>query len=94
MSAHIIGHITVKDDVKWAEYCSRVPATIAAWGGELVFRGKKTRVLNGAHPHTDTVVARFPDLEALNGWHDSAAYQALIPLRDAAADVALIAYES
>jgi uncharacterized protein (DUF1330 family) len=94
MPAYIIGHITVKDAVKWAEYCAKVPATFAATGGELVFRGKTSRVLSGAHAHTDTVVARFPDQAALDGWHDSAAYQALIPLRDAAADVVLISYQS
>lgn len=94
MPAYIIGHITVKDPAKWAEYCSKVPATFAAWSGELVFRGKTMAVLNGTHGHTDTVVARFPDRTALTGWHDSPAYQALIPLRDAGADVTLIAYES
>jgi len=94
MSAYIIGHITIKDDAKWAEYRDKVGATIAAWSGELVFRGKKLQVLNGNHPATDTVVARFPDKEALLGWHDSPEYQALIPIRDAGADVTLISYEA
>lgn len=94
MPAYIIGHISIKDPAKWSAYCSKVPATFAAWGGELVFRGKKLTVLNGVHPHTDTVVARFPDTAALSGWHDSAEYQALVPLRDAGADVTLVAYES
>ncbi|HYD97469.1 MAG TPA: DUF1330 domain-containing protein [Noviherbaspirillum sp.] len=94
MPAYIIGHITIKDAAQWAAYRDQVGATIAAWGGELVFRGRKTGVLNGAHAHTDTVVARFPDSAALKRWHDSPAYQALIPIRDAGADVTLIAYES
>jgi uncharacterized protein (DUF1330 family) len=92
--AYAIGHITVKDPDKWAQYCSRVPATLAGWGGELVFRGNRIAVLGGEHPHTDTVVVRFPDAEALNAWFHSPAYQALIPLREHAADVVLIAYES
>ena len=37
---------------------------------------------------------RFPDLEAANGGHDSAAYQALIPLRMQAADVVLLSYDA
>lgn len=94
MPAYIIGHITIKDAAHWAAYRDRVGATIAAWGGELVFRGRTITVLNGEHPHTDTVVARFPDKAALLGWHDSPEYQALIPLRDAGADVTLVAYES
>ena len=94
MPAYIIGHITIKDATQWASYREQVGATIAAWGGELVFRGRKIRVLNGDHAPTDTVVARFSDSAALQGWHDSPEYQALIPIRDAGADVKLIAYES
>lgn len=94
MPAYIIGHITVRDPEKWAEYCARVPATFAAWGGELVFRGRQIGVFSGSHAHADTVVARFPDRAAVLGWHDSAEYQALIPLRDAGADVTLVSYET
>jgi uncharacterized protein (DUF1330 family) len=94
MPAYIIGHITIKDADKWAEYCSKVPATLAAWKGELVFRGKRITVFSGEHAHTDTVVARFPDAAAVAGWHDSADYQALIPLRMSAADVTLISYDA
>lgn len=28
-SAYLIGHITVKNEEKWAEYRSQVPATLA-----------------------------------------------------------------
>lgn len=92
--AYVIGHITVKDPGKWAEYRSRVPATLEPWGAELVFRGRTMAVYSGEHPHADTVVIRFPSAAALSGWHASAAYQALIPLREQAAKVVLIAYES
>jgi uncharacterized protein (DUF1330 family) len=91
-TACLIGHITVKDEALWAEYRSKVPATLAPWGGELLLRGKRVAVLAGEHSYTDVVVIRFPDQAALNGWHASAAYQALIPLRQQAADVVLLAY--
>ena len=92
MSACVIGHISVKDPVKWAAYRAQVPATLAPWGAELLFRGANARILSGEHRHTDTVVIRFPDQVALDGWHASAAYQALIPLRRQAADLDLIAF--
>lgn len=92
-AAVVIGHITVKDPQKWAEYCSRVPATIAPWNAELVFRGKRVEVLGGTHERSDTVVLRFPDIAAANGWFRSAAYQALLPLRHEAAEVDLISFE-
>ncbi len=94
MPAYVIGHITVKDPGKWAEYRSRVPATLAEWQGEVVLRGRRMGVLSGEHRHEDTVVIRFPDAGAVTGWYASAAYQALIPLREQAAEMVLISYES
>ena len=92
MSACVIGHITVKDAEKWAQYRAQVPATLAQWGAELLFRGQTNGVLAGNHAHTDTVVIRFPDPASVNGWYQSAAYQALIPLRQQAADLDLITF--
>ena len=92
MSACVIGHITVKDEEKWAQYRAQVPATLAPWGAELLFRGSCARVLSGKHRHSDLVVIRFPDQAAVDGWHGSAAYQALIPLRQQAADLELISF--
>lgn len=93
-NAYLIGHITIKQPEKWAEYKAAVPATLLPWGGETVFRGKVAGVLAGEHSHTDTVVLRFPDLASLQAWHDSPAYQALLPLRLEASDGVLVAYQS
>ncbi len=94
MTAYVIGNITIQDEVKWIEYRDQVPATLVPWHGEIVLRGKNAVVLGGEHRHTDTVVLRFPDMASAKQWHDSAAYQALIPLRMQAADVDLVSYES
>ena len=87
--AYVVGHITVKDADKWQQYQARVPATLAPWGAELVFRGQKAAVFAGAMPHTDIVVIRFADAQAVETWFHSDAYQALLPLRAQAADVVL-----
>lgn len=92
--AYVVGQITVKDEARWAEYRSKVPDTLAPWGAELVFRGQLGRELHGACPHSDIVVIRFPDQAAVNGWYDSPAYQALLPLRSQAADLVLLSYQS
>jgi uncharacterized protein (DUF1330 family) len=94
MPAYVIGHITVRDPEKWAEYRSQVPGTLAPWDAELLFRGKKSSLLSGEHSHTDTVVLRFSDTESIEQWYNSDAYQKLIPLRTQAADIDLISYES
>lgn len=92
--AYVVGHITVKNPEMWAEYRSKVPETLAPWGGELVFRGKQIAALAGENPHPDIVVIRFPSTTALDQWFSSAAYQSLIPLRQQAAEMVLLSYEA
>ena len=50
-------------------------------------------MLSGSHKHNDTVVIKFPDKEAVNGWYSSPEYRALIPLRKEAAEIELIVFE-
>lgn len=94
MTAFVIGHITVKDPEKWQEYRSKVPATLTPWGGQVVLRGQSVKVLTGEHTHADAVVIQFPDFDSVNGWYHSVAYQALIPVREQAAEMVLICYEA
>ena len=93
-TAYVIGHITVKNPEKWEAYRQQVSATLAPWGAELLLRGALATILAGEHAHRDTVVIRFPDLPSVEKWHTSPAYQALIPLRNEAADVVLLAYRA
>jgi uncharacterized protein (DUF1330 family) len=92
--AYVVGQITVKDESLWAEYRSKVPATLAPWNAELVFRGQQVRALSGECPHADIVVIRFASLADADGWYKSQAYQALVALRQAAAEVVLTTYEA
>ena len=90
--AFVVGQMTVKHPEKWALYRSQVLVTLLPFGGELVFRGEQVQSFSGVNPHPDIVVIRFPSLCDAEGWHGSAAYQALIPLRQEAADVVLTTY--
>jgi len=90
--AFVVGQMTVKQPEKWAHYRSQVLATLLPFGGELVFRGEQVQSFSGVNPHPDIVVIRFPSLDHAQGWHASAAYQSLIPLRQEAADVVLTTY--
>ena len=94
LEAYTIGNITIKDEAKWAEYKSKVPETIIPWGGELVFRGEKLKSYSGDSKHTDNVIIKFPNQQALDNWYQSDAYQALMPIRELAADIDLISYQS
>lgn len=92
--AYVVGHVRVLDAQKWAEYQARVPATLAPWGAELMFRGRQVAAFSGQLPHTDVVVIRFASVADAQAWFSSAAYQALLPLRAQAADVLLLAYQA
>ncbi|HEX5487478.1 DUF1330 domain-containing protein [Limnobacter sp.] len=92
--AYVVGQISVKDSQKWNEYRNLVPATLAPWGAEIVFRGKKAADFALNNPHVDIVVIQFPDLEAAKNWESSGAYQTIVPIRQAAADVMLTAYQA
>jgi uncharacterized protein (DUF1330 family) len=86
--------MTVKNSEKWTQYREQVLDTLKPWSGELVFRGHQVKALSGECTHADIVVIRFPTLADADGWHSSPAYQALIALRQEAADVVLLTYEA
>lgn len=92
MSAYIVGTITVRDEARWARYVEAVAGTFERFGGEVMLRAGAPVSLAGRAHGSRVVVARFADMAALRRWFDSAEYQSLIPLRDAAADVVLTAY--
>lgn len=93
MAAYLVGHIRVRDPERWKHYVAGVPGTLGPFGGQVLFRGRRKAVLAGEHRHELVVVLRFPDPDAIASWHGSPAYQALVPIRDAAADVTLVSYE-
>jgi uncharacterized protein (DUF1330 family) len=93
MTAYIVGTITVRDELQWACYVAGVAETFRRYGGELIFRAMTPVPLAGLAHGERVVVARFADMTALRRWLESPEDQALIPLRDAAADVVLTAYQ-
>lgn len=94
MPAYLVGTIRVSNSESWQRYVERVGATFAPFGGRIVFRGTDPVAL-ARQAHGDRiVVAEFPDLAALRRWHDSPDYQALVPLREAGAEVVLTAYQA
>ena len=94
MAAYLIGHITVKDPLLWRTYVDGVQKSLIPFAAEVVFRGKRATVLAGEHHHQNAVVIKFADQTILQNWYASPAYQALIPIRDQAADGVLISYDA
>ena len=63
-----------------ARYVTEIDATLEPFGGRFVVHGGPVDVREGTLPG-DVIVVEFPDRESARGWYESAAYQAIIPLR-------------
>jgi len=94
MASYLVGHITVKDDELWQKYVSGVQESLLPFDSKVIFRGKLVSVLAGKHEHDLVVVIEFPDQSMLDNWYSSEKYQALIPLRDRAANVVIATYKA
>ena len=94
MAAYLIGQIKVKDEVLWQEYVAGVQESLAPFDAEVVFRGKRDKVLAGQHDKDLVVVIEFSNLSALDDWFNSEKYQSLISLRDKAANVVITTYQA
>ncbi len=93
MSSYLIVHATIKDPDKLKQYGAAASEIVRAHGGEIVTRANVTDVLIGTHDHQICVILKFPDGAALKAWYNSPDYQALVPLRDEAANMVFIAAE-
>lgn len=81
MSAYLIAFAKVKDAARIPEYSSAAGPTVVAAGGSIVTRGK-VRKLAGHFSADSCLIVKFADSASLDAWYQSAAYQALVPLRD------------
>lgn len=92
MAAYLIGQIQVHDEHLWQQYVEGVAASLDTVEARILFRGEKQADLAGTNPRDRAVVVEFADANELDRWFNSEAYQALIPLRDRAADVVITSY--
>ncbi|VAW95579.1 hypothetical protein MNBD_GAMMA21-1490 [hydrothermal vent metagenome] len=92
MSAFFIATVTVKDEEKFKEYAVKSKATFDQFSAEILARGKYQGVLTGEADHQAVAIVKFKDLDTMNRWYTSDEYQALIPLRDQAADMTITQY--
>ena len=94
MAAYLVGQITVKNNDLWQEYVAGVQESLAPFDAKVLFRGQMVSILAGKNDHDLVVVIEFADQSTLASWYGSEKYQSLVPLRDEAADVVIIAYDA
>jgi len=95
MPAYMISQVKVTDKAKFDSYFAKTQAVGAKYGARPVVIGSQPKMLNGENDgHQMVVVAEFETMEALDTWHDSDDYQALVSLRDEGSDQRMVAYEA
>ncbi len=94
MTTYVIAQATTKNADKLAAYGKAAGATIAEYGGEYVMRAPVLEVLCGNASFERFLLIKFRDADTARAWYNSAAYQALVPVRDEGADVTLILVET
>jgi uncharacterized protein (DUF1330 family) len=83
MPAFAIAHLRqVSAAPEVLEYMRRIDRTLVPFEGVFRVHGAPPQVVEGAWPGV-VVVIEFPDLRRARGWYESAAYQAILPLRTA-----------
>lgn len=92
MTAFFVAHVKIKDPQKFQEYAQKAGETLVPHQGELVLRGKKDDVLAGHTDYQAVGIVKFPNPNALMAWFNSDAYQAIVALRDEAADMTIVTY--
>jgi uncharacterized protein (DUF1330 family) len=80
MAAYLLGNFKVTNAEGFEKYRDLVTKTIRDHGGEYVLVDMNSVAVEGDAEHL-SVVLKFPDMEALQGWYDSREYQEIHPLR-------------
>ncbi|HJP22665.1 MAG: DUF1330 domain-containing protein [Alphaproteobacteria bacterium] len=84
MTAYFVAQIVLHDAETYAKYTAQTPGIVADYGGRFIVRGGRWESLEGAEPGPRVVLIEFPSFEQAQAWYNSDAYQAILPLRQAA----------
>jgi len=83
VAAYVIVQVDVNDPVRYEDYKSMVPPSIAKFGGRFLVRGGKTHTLEGGWAPKRFVMVEFPSVEQAKAWWASPEYSAAKALRQA-----------
>jgi uncharacterized protein (DUF1330 family) len=94
MTAYWVARSKIIDPVEYKKYTDRVPGIIGKYGGRVLARGGKYKILEGPEKFHRFVVIEFPSLKAAVACHDSPEYtEAAAFRRNGAGEVELIIVE-
>lgn len=95
MPAYWVARSKINDPVEYKKYTDRVPAILAQYGGKVLARGGRFKILEGPEKFQRFVVIEFPSLEQAVACHDSPEYREAASFRrSGAGEVELVIVES
>jgi uncharacterized protein (DUF1330 family) len=95
MTAYWVARSRINDPVEYKKYTDLVPEIIAQFGGKVLARGGKYRILEGPEKFGRFVVIEFPSMEQAIACHGSKEYEAAAAFRRAGAgEVELVIVEA
>ena len=80
MVAYWVARSTVNNPDQYKRYTDLVPGILEKFGGKILARGGKFKILEGSEKFHRFVVIEFPSLERAVACHDSPEYQAAAAL--------------
>jgi uncharacterized protein (DUF1330 family) len=75
MAAYWVARSKVNDPVEYKKYTDRVPGILKKYGGKVLARGGRYKILEGPGKFHRFVVIEFPSLEQAVKCHASPEYQ-------------------
>lgn len=80
-SAYFIFDVVIHDEAALKPYLDNVAASYKAFGGKRIVMGGECQTIEGNAPAGHLVILQFDNIEQAQAWHDSPAYQAILPFR-------------
>ncbi len=93
MSAYIVSRVKILNAEAMQRYVQEAPATVVAFGGRYLFRGKDVQALEGEWEHDRMVIVEFPDRGSALAWYESDTYRPLRELRQSSAEAVILLAE-
>src|SRR5213080_4618140 len=81
MPAYWVARSKINDPVGYKKYTDQVPGIIARFGGKVLARGGRYKIVEGPENFQRFVVIEFPSLEQAAACHASPEYQAAAAFR-------------
>ena len=75
MPAYWVARARIDDPVEYKKYTDRVPDILARYGGKVLARGGRYRIMEGPEEFHRFVVIEFPTLEQAAACFESPEYQ-------------------